>query len=107
MIADSGEEAEPRQLRRDRPGRHQGRHDLASACRSAARSRPRRAQALRRHRPRLSVPVEDRRQADLRKIAKGEAAKGQLTGIDYAIEKADGRLTVTFHRTGASAPANS
>ena len=41
------------------------------------------------------------------KIAKGEAGKGQLDGIDYAIEKADDRLTVTFHRTGASAPANS
>ncbi len=41
------------------------------------------------------------------KIASGEAAKGQLAGIDYAIEKADDRLTVTFHRTGASAPANS
>jgi len=41
------------------------------------------------------------------KITSGEAAKGQLAGIDYAIEKADDRLTVTFHRTGASAPANS
>lgn len=41
------------------------------------------------------------------KIAKGEADKGQLAGIDYAIEKAADRLTVTFHRTGASAPANS
>ncbi|AQR75267.1 hypothetical protein [Sphingomonas sp. LM7] len=41
------------------------------------------------------------------KIAKGEAGKGQLDGIDYAIEKAADRLTVTFHRTGASAPANS
>jgi len=41
------------------------------------------------------------------KIAKGEAGKGQLAGIDYAIEKAADRLTVTFHRTGASAPANS
>ena len=41
------------------------------------------------------------------KIAGGEAAKGQLAGIDYAIEKAADRLTVTFHRTGASAPANS
>ena len=41
------------------------------------------------------------------KIAKGEAGKGQLGGIDYAIEKAADRLTVTFHRTGASAPANS
>ena len=41
------------------------------------------------------------------KIAKGEAAKGQLDGIDFAIEKAADRLTVTFHRTGASAPANS
>lgn len=41
------------------------------------------------------------------KIARGEAGKGQLDGIDYAIEKAADRLTVTFHRTGASAPANS
>jgi hypothetical protein len=41
------------------------------------------------------------------KLAKGEAGKGQLAGIDYAIEKAADRLTVTFHRTGASAPANS
>lgn len=40
-------------------------------------------------------------------IVKGEAAKDQLDGIDYAIEKAADRLTVTFHRTGASAPANS
>jgi hypothetical protein len=41
------------------------------------------------------------------KIANGEPGKGQLAGVDYAIEKADDRLTVTFHRTGASAPANS
>jgi hypothetical protein len=40
-------------------------------------------------------------------IAKGETVKGQLAGVDYAIEKAADRLTVTFHRTGASAPANS
>jgi hypothetical protein len=40
-------------------------------------------------------------------IAKGTAGKGQLAGVDYAIEKAADRLTVTFHRTGASAPANS
>ncbi|ATY32438.1 hypothetical protein [Sphingomonas psychrotolerans] len=46
-----------------------------------------------------SKPIHD-------KIAKGEAGKGQLDGIDYAIEKAADRLTVTFHRTGASAPAN-
>jgi hypothetical protein len=41
------------------------------------------------------------------KIAEGEAGKGQLAGVDYAIEKAADRLTVTFNRTGASAPANS
>jgi outer membrane murein-binding lipoprotein Lpp len=44
-------------------------------------------------------------------IAKGEQAAGDLAGIRYAIAAApkDGaqHLSVTFHRTGASAPANS
>jgi hypothetical protein len=40
-------------------------------------------------------------------IAKGEAAKGQLSGTPYTIEKAADRLTVTFTRIGANAPANS
>jgi len=41
------------------------------------------------------------------KIAKGENGGGQLAGANYAIERAGDRLTVTFHRSGASAPANS
>jgi hypothetical protein len=41
------------------------------------------------------------------KIAKGQAGPGRLDGVDYAIENAPDRLVVTFHRTGASAPANS
>jgi hypothetical protein len=40
-------------------------------------------------------------------IASGAPGQGQLAGADYAIERADGHLVVTFSRTGASAPANS
>ena len=41
------------------------------------------------------------------KLTNGEAAKGQLDGIDYRIDSAPTGATVTFYRTGASAPANS
>ena len=40
-------------------------------------------------------------------IAKGAAGKGRLAGTPYAIDKSADHLTVTFTRTGASAPANS